>query len=304
MRILVATDGSIGADAAMKWLESFPLPENAAVEVISASGLPFAAEAVIPKGWRQLLAESERVVDQARAQLAKRWTTVAGRTLDGDARDAIIAAAKQGKADLIVVGARGLGAVASFLLGSVSLAVSRDAPCAVLVCHGRARPVRKVIIAHDGSPDARTAVDFCCQLPFAADATVYLVGVVEPAPYPATAPEVIEPELRGLLRDIENEKRSKLTSALDEAAAILRRHVRAVDIVMPKSMAAAMILEAARAHDGNLIVVGARGHGGLKRMALGSVSESVLHQAKCPVLVVRQPRMLDRHTAIAIESVS
>jgi nucleotide-binding universal stress UspA family protein len=288
MQIIVATDGSIGADAAMKWLGSFPLPENAAVEVISASGLPFTAEAVIAKGWRQLLAESERVVDCARAQLAKRWPTVAGRTLDGDARDAIIAAAKQDKADLIALGARGLGAIASFLLGSVSLAVSRDAPCPVLVCHGRARPVHKVVIAHDGSPDARTAVDFFCQLPFAADVTVYLVGVVEPLPYPATAPEVIEPELRGLLRDIETEKRSKLTSALDEAAAILRRHVRAVDIAVPKGVAAAMILEAVRVHDGDLIVVGARGQGALKRMALGSVSESVLHQAKCPVLVVRQ----------------
>jgi nucleotide-binding universal stress UspA family protein len=288
MRILVATDGSTGADAAIKWLGSFPLPENAAVEVITASGLPFTAEAVIVKGWRQLLAETERVVDQARAQLAKRWTTVAGRTRDGDARDAIIAAAKQDKADLIVLGARGLGAVASFLLGSVSLAISRDAPCPVLVCHGRARSVRKVIIAYDGSPDARTAVNFFSQLPFTADVAVYLVGVVEPLPYPATVPEVIEPELRGLLRDIENEKRSKLASALGEAAALLRRHVRAVDIVMPKGVAAAMILEAARAHDGDLIVVGARGLGALKRIALGSVSESVLHQAKCPVLVVRQ----------------
>ena len=95
MRILVATDGSTGADAAIKWLGSFPVPENAAVEVISAS--PFTAEAVIPKGWRRLLAETQRVADEARARLAKRWTTVAGRTLDGDARDAIVAAAKQGK---------------------------------------------------------------------------------------------------------------------------------------------------------------------------------------------------------------
>jgi len=57
---------------------------------------------------------------------------------------------------------------------------------------------------------------------------------------------------------------------------------------VPKGVAAAMILEAVRVHDGDLIVVGARGQGALKRMALGSVSESVLHQAKCPVLVVRQ----------------
>lgn len=288
MRILVATDGSTGADDAINWLEHGPLPENAAIEVICASGLPFTAEAVTAMGWRQLLDESQRVVDDARDRLAKRWTTVAGRTLDGDARDAIIAAAKQAESDLIVLGARGLGAAASFLLGSVSLAVTRDAPCPVLVCHGRARPVRKVIIAYDGSADARTALDFCCQLPFAPDVIVYLVGVIEPLPYPTTAPELIKPELKGLLQDYENEQRSKLAPALDEAAAVLRSHARAINLVTTKGVPAGMILEEARAHDADLIVVGARGLGTLQRITLGSVSESVLRHAKCPVLVVRQ----------------
>jgi nucleotide-binding universal stress UspA family protein len=287
MRILVATDGSSGADGAIKWLEHFPLPEPAAVEVISSSGLPFAAEVVVAMGWRQLLAATQRVVDDARERLAKRWTTAIGRTLDGDARDAIIAAAKQAKSDLVVVGARGLGAAASFLLGSVSLAVTRDAPCPVLVCHGPARPVRNVVIAYDGSADARTALDFCCQLPLAPDVTVYLVGVVDPLPYPTTAPEVIKPELKSLLQDYENEKRSKLAPALDEAATVLRRCVRTIKIVMTKGVPAGMILEEARAHDADLIVLGARGLGTLQRITLGSVSESVLHQAKCPVLVVR-----------------
>src|SRR5678815_1467369 len=102
MRILVGTDGSAGADEAMKWLGNFPLPEDTAVEVISASRLPFTAEAVSELGWRQLLVETQRVVDDARERLVKRWTTVAGRALDGDPRDAIVAAAKQGKSDLIV----------------------------------------------------------------------------------------------------------------------------------------------------------------------------------------------------------
>lgn len=288
MRILVATDGSTSAHEAIKWLEHFPLPETAAVEVISSSGLPFAAQAVLAMGWRQLLAETQRVVDDARERLAKRWTTAVGRTLDGDARDAIIAAATQAKSDLIVLGARGLGAAASFLLGSVSLAVSRDAPCPVLVCHGRARPVRKVVIAYDGSADARTALDFCRQLPFAPDVMVHLVGVVDPLPYPTTAPELIKPELKGLLQGYENEKRSKLAPALDEAATALRPSVGAIKIVMTKGGPAGMILEEARAHDADLMVLGARGLGTLQRITLGSVSESVLHQAKCPVLVVRR----------------
>ena len=287
MRILVGTDGSSGADEAMNWLATFPLPGNAAVEVITASRLPFAAEAVAAMGWPQLLAESQRVADAARERLAKRWPTVIARTLDGDPRDAIVAAAKQSKADLIVLGARGLGAVASFVLGSVSLGVTRDAPCSVLVCHGRARPVRRVVIAHDGSTDARTALDFSSRLPLA-DVAVRLVGVVEPLPYPVTAPKVIEPELRALLQSDENEKRSTLTSTLDEAAAVLRPHVRAVDSITPKGAPAAMILEEARARDADLLVVGARGLGALKRMALGSVSESVLRHANCPVLVVQR----------------
>jgi nucleotide-binding universal stress UspA family protein len=60
--------------------------------------------------------------------------------------------------------------------------------------------------------------------------------------------------------------------------------------VTPKGAPAATILKEAEAHDGNLIVVGARGLGALKRTALGSVSESVLRHARCPVLVVR-PRV-------------
>lgn len=140
MRILVGTDGSSGADEAMNWLATFPLPGNAAVEVITASRLPFAAEAVAAMGWQQLLAESQRVADAARERLAKRWPTVIARTLDGDPRDAIVAAAKQSKADLIVLGARGLGAVASFVLGSVSLGVTRDAPAACSSAMGEHDP--------------------------------------------------------------------------------------------------------------------------------------------------------------------
>ncbi len=288
MKIVAATDGSSGAGDAIAWLASFPLPEDAAVEVVSASRLPFTADVVTVMGWRELLAENQRAVDDARERLGKRWTGVTGRVLDGDARYAVVEAAKEAKADLVVLGARGLGAAASFLLGSVSLGVTRDAPCPVLVCHGRARPVRNLIVAHDGSPDARVAVDFCSKLPFGPDVTAHLVGVVTPLPYPTTAPGLVKAELRSLLQDYENETRSGLVSALGEAAAVLRPHLRAVDIVTPTGAPAAKILEEADARSGDLIVVGARGLGALKRLALGTVSESVLRHAKCPVLVARR----------------
>ena len=51
----------------------------------------------------------------------------------GHPADAIIDAAEQGGYDLIIVGSRGLNAVARFLTGSVSSRVVAHAPCSVLV---------------------------------------------------------------------------------------------------------------------------------------------------------------------------
>lgn len=51
----------------------------------------------------------------------------------GDVADAILHCAKEGGFDLIVLGSRGLGAVKSFFLGSVSSRVTQHAPCAVLI---------------------------------------------------------------------------------------------------------------------------------------------------------------------------
>jgi nucleotide-binding universal stress UspA family protein len=55
----------------------------------------------------------------------------------------------------------------------------------------------------------------------------------------------------------------------------------------PISVAPHMIVRDAGDHYLNLIVVGARGVGGFKRLILGSVSESVLRHSSCPVLVAR-----------------
>ena len=49
------------------------------------------------------------------------------------------------------------------------------------------------------------------------------------------------------------------------------------------------VITAAAGADTDLVVVGARGLGGVKRLLLGSVSENVLRAARCPVLIVKRP---------------
>src|SRR5262249_2234225 len=170
----------------------------------------FATNAAVALGCREFVGENERVVAEARGRLAKRWPAVSANVLDGDPRKAIVDAAAKFGSDLIVLGARGLGAVASFLLGSVSLGVSRHAPCPALVCRGTPRPVRNGTIAIDGSADARAAFDFLAALPLPSSLRVRLIGVVEPLRYPSSAPGFIDATLRSVIQDVENEGREHL----------------------------------------------------------------------------------------------
>jgi nucleotide-binding universal stress UspA family protein len=239
--------------------------------------------------WRALRERSEAVVDEARGRLAKRWHQAGARLLDGDAREALVEAATSSRADLVVLGARGLGRVRSLMLGSVSLGVARHAPCAVLVCKGDPRPVRSVTVALDGSPNAEAALTYLSRLPLPADVTVTLIAVVEPMQYPPATPEMfVGPAIELAMQEYEVERRAELSAVLSAAAERMRSLGGRVRPVIGVGRAADAILREVGEQGSDLIVVGARGLGRFERALLGSVSESVLRGARCPVLVVRR----------------
>ena len=281
MRVVVATDGSPDATQAVEWLMQFPLPRDAAIDVVSAIPWPESTT----KAGRELWKHSAAMAEDARARLSKRWNDVGVAVDDGDPRTVITDAAAARAADLVVVGARSLGVVASALLGSVSLGVARHAPCPVLVCKGGVQPLRTVTVGLDGSLSARAALDYFAALPLPADLTLRLVGVVEPLRYPSV--DVPSPQLVELMKDYEEERRGELERVLGIAAADLRGRVRKVTTTTVVGQAAPSILSEAAKQPSDLIVVGARGLGTVKRLLLGSVSESVLRHASCSVLIVR-----------------
>ena len=281
MRVVVATDGSPGATQAIEWLMQFPLPADAAIDVVSAIPWPESTT----KAGRELWKHASTIVETARQRLTTRWKDVHGAVDDGDPRSVVTDAAAARGAALVVVGARSLGVVVSAVLGSVSLGVARHAPCPVLVCKGDVRPLRTVTIALDGSDSAREALDYFSALLWPDDVAVRLVSVVEPLRYPAA--DLVSPPLIDLMKDYEDERRAELLGVLDAAAARLRGRMRNVTTTTLVGPAAASILSEAAKGPSDLIVVGARGLGTVKRLLLGSVSESVLRQAPCPVLIVR-----------------
>jgi nucleotide-binding universal stress UspA family protein len=291
MRVLLATDGSEDARAATAWLGHFPLPPGAALRVVSAVSVPPSAlDLPTVRDFQvSLREEAGRLAEAARAALAPRFATAEAHVADGEARQVVLEAAEDWRADLVVLGARGLGAVAGFLLGSVSLGVARHARCSVLVVKGVAGPLRSALVAVDASPHAAAAAAFLAGLPLDPAVAVRLLGVVERPHYPATTPSFAAGMVRQAIEQIVGERRAALEQALERAAASFAGAAKKVDREVTVGHPVDEILAAAARVEAGLVVVGARGLGALQRVWLGSVSEGVLRHADRPVLIVKTP---------------
>jgi nucleotide-binding universal stress UspA family protein len=136
--VVLATDGSHHSRAAARLLADLPLPEGAHVTCVTAVR---PHDGPYGTAWPpDLLAKvdaEERAAAEAALEDATRLlppdTTCEIRT--GDAKQQILEVAAERQADLIVVGARGLGGFAGLVVGSVSRAVAKAAGCSVLVVH-------------------------------------------------------------------------------------------------------------------------------------------------------------------------
>jgi nucleotide-binding universal stress UspA family protein len=126
-RILLATDGSRSSAKALQFLlKQFQPTDRSQLEVMVIYVMPFLRYPELRKAGEAILtryAERLTAVGYAVRQLAEL----------GNPGDQIIKAADQHKSDLIVCGAKGLGAVARFFLGSVSTKLVQHAPTSVLV---------------------------------------------------------------------------------------------------------------------------------------------------------------------------
>lgn len=290
MRVLVATDGSPNATAALEWLTTFPLPAGTDVLVLAVADVlqPSISRAPIPAFDQAVRDTARRAAGDARAALAARWPRTEVTVADGDPRAVVPQHAEAWQADLVVVGARGLGAVTGFLLGSVSNAVVHEALCPVLVVKGAPRPIERVLVALDGSEDALGAARFFAALPLALSTAAHLIGVVEPMRFPTTAPAIARPALQRALGELIAARRTRIEEALGCVESLLEAKVVKIERSMPVGFPADEIVAAAAHGGADLVVIGARGLGAMQRLLLGSVSERVLHHADCPVLVVKR----------------
>jgi nucleotide-binding universal stress UspA family protein len=149
IRILVATDGSASADAAVKSVSQRAWPGGTQVRVIAIMESMVPPPTIPPleadtfrtePAFRVILEADARqrvrlngIVEQAKKALEAAGLNVDPKVIEGNPRSAILAEAKAWGAETIFIGARGLGVLDRLLLGSVSTAIVTHAECAVEV---------------------------------------------------------------------------------------------------------------------------------------------------------------------------
>jgi nucleotide-binding universal stress UspA family protein len=142
--------------------------------------------------------------------------------------------------------------------------------------------VRSILVAYDGTSPAETALAQAVDLAKATNASLTLICVI---PVMAAAYGIELPPGESIAETIEGARKMLATSKEDLA----KKGVATVETVLLEGDPVDRVLEYAEQHHPDLIVAGSRGLSEAGRFFLGSVSDGILHHARCSVLVVKSP---------------
>jgi nucleotide-binding universal stress UspA family protein len=287
MRILIAYDGSISADAAIEDLPRAGLPQQADALVVCVADR---------EKLNATVAESESIaacaVDRIKSYFPH-WA-VSSEALSGSPAKILSETMSSWNPDLCVTGSHGRSGVRRLFLGSVCWELIHSATCAVRVARpGGPRnpdePVR-IVIGVDGSDAASIALQSVTARTWAPKTEVHIVSAVQtlaPMTDALDASTFVQEPAYSVIREADESLRVRMRNvAVEAASALIRAGLMATTHVVDGDPREA-ILGTAEAERADAIFVGARGHGRLERLLLGSISSYIVTHAHCSVEVVR-----------------
>jgi nucleotide-binding universal stress UspA family protein len=205
----------------------------------------------------------------------------------GRAHQTICEAAREQKADLIVIGTHGFTGLKHLLLGSTAERVIRHAPCSVLAVRKQTsrnpkallKP-KKILVPTDFSKPAEQALHSAIALAKQYRAKIHLLYVV-PTHYAVGDYEMVDYAMLAAEEKTIGQKR------LGEISKGLRAKKISVSTQIQQGRPAVEINQAAAELECDLIVISTQGRTGWSRMMLGSTTEEVVRHSSCPVLAVK-----------------
>jgi nucleotide-binding universal stress UspA family protein len=213
--------------------------------------------------------EAEKIIGDAQALFLKEGLTVDARMLrNADPAESILEFQRNGY-DLVVMGAHGENEKDPYALGSVTKKVLSHVGCPTLIVKGVCS-LSDLLVCIDGSENAIKALD-------------YAIKLAEKMASKITLLHVLDRKLQNFFPDLAKEMGERLLSnALDEVGDGELEVDRRLEFGVPSDI----IVEAAEKGNHDLIVLGRKGLGNVRRFLLGSVSDDVSHKAKSSVLIV------------------
>jgi nucleotide-binding universal stress UspA family protein len=281
-RIVLATDGTEGAQAAVLATIDIARFTPAVVRVVHIWNL----EVHHRHGYWdvEVRSEAEHLVQETVDQLTRAGVMAEKEIFRADNKHvaaSIALIAHEFKADLVVIGSRGLSDWRSLFEHSVSHEVLASVDCPVLIARslpqGGTVSANRILVAVAGGADVAPAVRAAAAVAGTREGcSVMVVHVLQ--------------SIIGVQGFAYAETEAEANAALDEAVALFK--VRGIDAhsqTITEGPVATALVEAAAAWNADLIVTGSSRMGDASSLLLGSVSHDLLHRTDIPVLIAARP---------------
>lgn len=286
--IVVGVDGSETSMSAVRWAAREARMRNTGLRVVNVlapvieAGGPW-PEVPVPEDYLRLQrSEARDIVDRALAAVADGGEApeVTGEVVEGPILATLVE--MSGRAEMMVVGCQGQGAVSRALLGSVSSGLAHHAHCPVAVIHAEEPPSDQgpVVVGIDGSPTSELATEIAFDE--ASRRGVALHAWSDMGPIEFASANWAPIEWRNIKVAEEEVLSERLSGFSERYPDVTVQRVVVCDRPGPR------LLE--KAGRGQLLVLGSHGRGEFPGMLLGSVCNAVVNSAQIPVIIARPPR--------------
>lgn len=194
---------------------------------------------------------------------------------DGNAAKVIVETAEDQKADLIVIGRKGLSAIERLFIGNVANQVLRHSSIPILITKKKSGKPRfkKILVPTDFSEQEEVERDYAWKLAKGFDADITLLHILELHDY-EFPPRVLDEMLDSVLKKLKQRRRRE-----KEDIKVTEDVTRAID-------APVGIVDYADMHKMDLLVISTCGQSKLERFFLGSTTEKVISYSHTPIFVI------------------
>ena len=303
--VLVSYDGSPHSKEALHWAVYFSRHSGVAVTAVKVFE-PFLtrpmkeAGAVLPDSvaqYEQLKKSDMQLMADVKGFGHTHGVDITTEVLKGKVAETILDYAQKHAVDMIITGNRGHGVIKQLLVGSVTrhlvslshIPVLVVKNCPVVEFTGGAMimtALRKILVAYDGSPQSKESLAWAIEMARPVNAQITVLNVREPYDLSLAygmAESGSPVKMMAKLKELEDADEAMMAAAKE----LGQKQRMDVTTLILDGNPAHVLIEYAQKHGFDLVVAGARGHGLLDRLPLGTVAHNLINASTVPVLVVK-----------------